>query len=228
MIFSCCALILTFSILAQTKHIEVFNKTKTEIQNVTDLDVIDDRIAILSDEYLILYSIGGKILERQKCENTYGIGFNKIRNELWFIDNKSTVTNLNKSISLELKSKNKNVLKKYIAITDNGYVAYIDEGWSSRLAFFNLTGEEVTSIFAPGLGNISGVTFFNKDLWVIFDLGANKKGIIRKYYLKETEMSEDEVIELPIQNTKGLGIDNNGYFYTYSEVNTEIVKFKIR
>lgn len=230
--FSCLALLATSISLAQTKSIEIISRSKTSIQSITDLEVVEGQIAILSKDNLIFCDISGKILKKQKCEKSFGIGYDMSKKELLYIDDKSSVNNILKTKSLVLKSKNEKspnaIKKKYIAIADSGYVSYIDEGWSSRLAFFNSSGEEVASIFAPGLGSVSGITFQNRNFWIISDLGINKKGIIRKYSIKETEITADEVIELSEYNTKGLAIDNSDYFYTYSEQNKEIVKFKIR
>jgi hypothetical protein len=143
------------------------------------------------------------------------------------------ISNLNKvqkvNLNHKLSSNKKNIAtSKFIALSDTGYISYINEGWSSRIAFFNSSGKEVMSVFAPGLGKVSGLAFTKGNIWIVSDLGNNKKGIIRKYLLSPEKITEMEVIELPILNPKGLAIGEEDCFYTYSEQSKEIVKLKIK
>jgi hypothetical protein len=215
------------------QEIEIINTITVSVDTAYDLEYFNETFYILSQDNIIRVSREGKIISKEKTEeNIKGIATNKLNVELNILNKNGEIKNLDGSNLSRINSKELNVNHhnelKLIAITDNGYISFIKEGWSSRISFFNSSGNEITSILSPGLGDVSGIVCSSGNIWIVSDLGEKKHGIFRKYELLTDSIIEKEVFEIPINQPKGLTIDKEGSFFTYSEETKQIVNFKLK
>lgn len=227
-----CLFIFNLSNTTFCKEIEIINTITVSVDAANDLEYFNENFYILSQGNIIKVSKEGKIVTKEKTKGDIkGITKNKQKTEINLLNENGEIKNIDGSILLRINLKETNVNHhnelEYISITDTGYVSFIKEGWSSRISFFNSSGNEKISILAPGLGDVSGIVCSNGNIWIVSDLGDNKNGIFRKYELLTDSIVEKEVFEIPINQPKGLTIDNESGFFTYSEGTKQIVNFKI-
>jgi hypothetical protein len=213
--------------------IEIINTITISVGAVNDLEYFNENFYILSQGNIIRVSKEGKIVTKEIIkENIKGIATNPKNAELNILKENGEIQNMDGSTLSRVNIKETNINHhkeiKYIAITDNGYISLTKEGWSSRISFFNGSGNEITSIFSPGLGEVSGIVYSNGNIWIVSDLGEKKDGIFRKYEMLADSIVEKEVFEILIKQPKGLTIDKEGSFFTYSEETKQIVNFKLK
>ena len=207
------------------------NQINTSIDNISDFAFNEKKFIISSNDKLIYLAMDGKVLKEEINKNIHGISFGNNK-QLCLLYENGDIKRLDKSKVVNVTNirsdKNLNISARYLSLTDSGYISYIKEGWSSRISYFNSQGKEIMSAFSPGIGKVSGLTFVNGSIWIISDLGKNKKSILRKYKLTSDNIVEEKVNEIPVKAAKGLTIDENNIFYTFSEQSKNIVKFKIK
>ncbi|MFQ3579673.1 MAG: hypothetical protein SNJ71_06005 [Bacteroidales bacterium] len=228
-----CLILFNLSNNTFSQEIEIINTIKVSVDAANDLEYFNENFYILSLGNIIRVSKEGKIVTKEKTkENIKGITTNKQKSELIILNENGDIKNMDGSTLSKINPKETNVTHhnelKFIEITDNGYISFTKEGWSSRISFFNSTGYEITSILSPGLGDVSGIGYSNGNIWIVSDLGEKKNGIFRKYELLTDSIVEKEVFEIPIKQPQGLTIDNEGSFFTYSEETKQIVNFKLK
>ncbi len=228
-----CLILFNLSNNTFSQEIEIINTITVSVDAVNDLEYFNENFYILSQGNIIRVSKEGKIVTKEKTkENIKGITTNKQKAELNIINENGEIKNMEGSNLSKINSKETNINHhnelEFIAITDNGYISFAKEGWSSRISFFNSIGNEMTSILSPGLGDVSGLLYSNGNIWIVSDLGEKKNGIFRNYELFTDSIVEKEVFEIPIKQPKGLTIDKEGNFFTYSEETKQIVNFKLK
>lgn len=228
-----CLILFNLSNSTFSQEIEIINTITISVDAANDLEYFNENFYILSQGNIIRVSKEGKIVTKEKTkENIKGITTNKQKAELIILNENGEIKNIDGSILSKINPKETNVNHhnelKFIAITDDGYISFTKEGWSSRISFFNNLGNEITSILAPGLGDVSGIINSNGNIWIVSDLGENKNGILRQYELLTDSIVEKEVFEIPIKQPKGLTIHKEGSFFTYSEETKQIVNLKLK
>ena len=197
------------------------------------MEYFNESFYVLSQDNIIRVSKEGKVITKEKTEGSIkGIATNKLNAELNILNENGEIKKMNGYNLSRINPKKSNINHhnelKFIAITNDGYISFTKEGWSSRISFFNSLGNEIASILAPGLGDVSGIIYSNGNIWIVSDLGEKKNGIFRQYELLTDSIVEKEVFEIPIKQPKGLTIDKEGSFFTYSEETKQIVNFKLK
>lgn len=230
----CTTMMLVTTVFAQNVQFEVINQinTSTSFDNISDFAYNEKKFIISSNDKLIYLDMDGEVLKEEINKNIHGISFGKYNKQLCLLYENGDIKRLDKSKVVNVTNirsdKNLNINARYLSLTDSGYISYIKEGWSSRISYFNSQGKEIMSVFSPGIGKVSGLTFVNGSIWIISDLGGNKKSILRKYKLTSNNIVEEKVNEIPVKAANGLTIDENNIFYTFSKQSKNIVKFKIK
>lgn len=225
-----CLIIFELPTLTYGQEIDIVNKVAVFVDAVDDLGYFNGNFHILSRDKIITFSKDGSYQKEEKSINTRGITIDKESGEFTIVDESGEIKKLNgpKLLKIDADKQNNEVQRKlkFIAVTDSGYLTYINAGWSSRISLFDHSGKELISIFSPGIGKMSGLLFNNESIWIVSDLGKNKNGFLKRYDLRDDSIVEKEAFEIPIKQPKGLTTDAHNTFFTYSEETNEIISFK--